>query len=210
MSDGEIADLVSDIVTKTGQSFDDYARSVLGDDMPERKPDESDADYQRRVLKELADEMLDDNGNIKPKYQDDPVAQFLAGNDKFKSIKQKIASLDAEVQAHGMTADVQAEAEDVAKESYKASTEMDRASSSDELQEIGNDAQIKQTAEGAKNATRVAESSEFASKFRASSGISDDFNSAASAKETKAIQDADHEQTSTPEAAFMGPGLGPI
>lgn len=34
-------------------------------------------EYQRRIMEEIIEEILDEDGSIKPEYSDDPVARFL-------------------------------------------------------------------------------------------------------------------------------------
>lgn len=106
MSDEEITDFVAEIEAKTGKPFEEYAKEILGDAMPKRNEGESEADYQRRVAKELTEEMLDtsDPNNIrfKPGYEDDPVAGFLKKNEEYhKGAKVVADDANARVAATG-------------------------------------------------------------------------------------------------------------
>ena len=99
MSDAEVAEVVAEIEAKTGKSFDAYAQSVLGDDVPARKPGESDADYQRRVLQAVAEEIIDPvTGEIKPEYQNDPLAAYIVREDKYIEITGKVAVYNTQLE----------------------------------------------------------------------------------------------------------------
>ncbi|MCA8928912.1 MAG: hypothetical protein KDC18_12650 [Alphaproteobacteria bacterium] len=105
MSDTEIADLVAQIESKTGMGFEDYARGILGDEAVARKPGESDANYQRRMLKAVAAEVIDpETGEIKPEYRDDPVAQIVMGDGRYKDIVAKVRTWKSQL-ASGVSPD---------------------------------------------------------------------------------------------------------
>ena len=100
MSDAEIADVVADIEAETGMSFEEYAEGILGDDMPERKPGESDDDYNRRVLKAITVEIYDpETEGLKDKYKNDPGAQVIVGIDGFEKIVKQINNWEREYAA---------------------------------------------------------------------------------------------------------------
>lgn len=99
MSDAEISAVVSDIETQTGKSFEDYAKDILGDDMPERAVGESDDDYQRRVLIAVGDEVLNDDLSIKAGYENDPLARIMRTNEFYIETKSRIETLKAKRQA---------------------------------------------------------------------------------------------------------------
>lgn len=97
-SNWEIFQVVAEIEAATGDSFENYAKSILGEDnVPERLEDESDAEYQRRVLKTIAVEILDPHtGQIKPQYADDPVANIIRDHKVYKKTVQKVQQADAD------------------------------------------------------------------------------------------------------------------
>lgn len=100
MSDFEIADVVSAIEAETGLSFEDYAENILGDDMPERAPGESDADYHRRVLTAVADEILEDDLSIKAGYENDPLVKIIKRDAIFQDAKAFVDQTNELVPAH--------------------------------------------------------------------------------------------------------------
>ena len=107
MSDDEVNACVKEIEAETGQSFDDYAKEILGEDMPERKAGESDVDYQRRVLKDIAEEMIDPHtGKIKPQYTDSPVADIIKRNDGYQATIKQVSSLNKQIAQNGMSEEV--------------------------------------------------------------------------------------------------------
>ncbi len=95
-TDWEIFQVVAEIEAATGDSFENYARSILGEDnVPERLEDESNADYQRRVLKAITAEILDPyTGQIKPQYADDPVAKIVAREESYQRTVAKTAEIE--------------------------------------------------------------------------------------------------------------------
>lgn len=94
-SDSEIAEIVSEIEAKTGKAFEDYVERILGPDAVTRLPGESDADYHRRLVVALAEEMIDPRtGRIKPKYADDPMAQIILRDAIYRRIIDQVARLN--------------------------------------------------------------------------------------------------------------------
>lgn len=112
MSDEEIDACVIEIEQETGQSFEEYAKTKLGDDVPDRLPNEDDADYQRRVLKAITVEITDPKtGKIKPEYQDDPTARILTRNGKYQDIVRKVEGYNAKMDAAVNSGDLEAQQE---------------------------------------------------------------------------------------------------
>jgi len=95
-SDWQIFDIVSEIETKTGMRFEDYAAKILGTEAAQRMDGESDADYNRRVLKSLADEMLEADGSIKAQYTDEPLADIIRGDAAYQKIMHDILQINRE------------------------------------------------------------------------------------------------------------------
>jgi|GEM_PF-4264631 len=113
MSDDDVTALVADIEDKTGRPFEAYARDILGEDLPDRNPGESEADYQRRVLKALTEEMLNPDGTVKAEYADDPLAQYLAEQAVVQEVTVKAKSIQAEVEVTGVTAKLEDETKEL-------------------------------------------------------------------------------------------------
>lgn len=94
-SDAEIAGIVSEIEDRTGMSFTDYAAKILGPDAVQRLPGESDADYHRRLVMAIAEEIIDPRtGRIKPKYADDPMAAIILRDATYRSILADVARIN--------------------------------------------------------------------------------------------------------------------
>lgn len=106
-SDWEIFQIVAEIEAATGDSFENYAKSILGEDnVPERFDGESDAEYQRRVLKVITAEILDPNtGQIKPQYADDPVAKIVAREEPYQRTVAKTAEIEGRYERGEITLD---------------------------------------------------------------------------------------------------------
>ncbi|MDJ0922265.1 MAG: hypothetical protein QNI84_14145 [Henriciella sp.] len=70
----QIDDMEADFENRYGDAWrEDLALDILDEDIiPQRMDGESLADYRDRVEQALIDEMLDENGNIKPEYRDHP------------------------------------------------------------------------------------------------------------------------------------------
>ena len=95
-TDWEIFQVVAEIEAATGDSFENYAKSILGEDnVPERIDGENDADYQRRVLKAITAEILDPHtGQVKPRYADDPVAKIIRDDKAYQHTVAKTAEIE--------------------------------------------------------------------------------------------------------------------
>lgn len=122
MTDTQIIDIVQSIEAKTGMSFIDYARGVLGDDAVARLPGESDADYHRRVLQAVAAEVLDpQTGAVKPEYADDPVAQIITQHESYQRLLAGVRDMNSLLASGADPATLEARAREIAQECYKES-----------------------------------------------------------------------------------------
>lgn len=142
MSDEEIDACVAEIELETGKPFEEYARDILGEDMPPREPGQSDAEYHRTVLKKLGEEMLEKDPKtgeprVKAKYEDDPTAQIIKRNETFKKTVETTAELDAQIKADGgLTAETESEITETAAKSYSSSDAMDQTTKTEEVEDI--------------------------------------------------------------------------
>ena len=136
MNDEEVMDLVSIIESETGMSFEDYARNILGDDMPERRPGESDADYNRRVLTAVGDVVLEDDLSIRPGFENDPLARFIQGHEITKNTREAISNLDEQATVHGAKAVIH-KAQEYAAGSVINAAVMDAESETQEFRTVG-------------------------------------------------------------------------
>ena len=95
-SDWEIFQIVEKIETATGDTFENYAKSILGqDNVPERLDGENDEDYQRRVLKAITAEILEPHtGQVKPRYANDPVANIIRDHKAYQKTVAKISEIE--------------------------------------------------------------------------------------------------------------------
>ena len=112
MSDEEIDAVIAEIELETGKPFEEYAAEILADKMPERKPEESDRDYDERVLVALSDEMLevgsDGKLRVKAQYEDDPTAKVLKRSEEYKETEVKIQNVNDAISASGPNAETDA------------------------------------------------------------------------------------------------------
>jgi hypothetical protein len=70
--DRDIANMDQDLRDKYGDDYiADAAIDILGE-LPDRLPDENDADYEERLVDLYGDEMVDENGDLKDKWKDHP------------------------------------------------------------------------------------------------------------------------------------------
>ena len=110
MSDSEISAVVGEIETKTGDSFEAYAEKILGDDVPQRQGGETDADYQRRVLQAITEEIIDPaTGRVKPEYEDDPVARIIGRDEVYREILAAVEDINTRTRETGVTAETKRE-----------------------------------------------------------------------------------------------------
>lgn len=174
MSDEEITDFVAEIEAKTGKPFEEYAKEILGDAMPKRNEGESEADYQRRVAKELTEEMLDtsDPNNIrfKPGYEDDPVAGFLKKNEEYnKGAKVVADDANARFAATGeVTKEDEQDVENEADRGVGTGWQLEGDLQNDALQSVAAESQEELRNEDSGDSLAVSSSSNFFDSFPAS------------------------------------------
>lgn len=181
MSDEELDAVIAEIELETGQPFHEYATEILGDEMPERKPGQSDRAYNEEVLEALADEMFEkvpDPSNpdgfvirVKPEYADDPTAKVILRSSDYQKIQADVEVINAKLTEHGRTADTDAAVERVVAADITASQivsdEIDDAVYQDQA-DLGSDQHRNENSEVANN---QAESSAFLAGFgKAASG----------------------------------------
>lgn len=86
---------------------DDWAetlgRSILGDDLPERLPGESDAAYQARIEDAIFDEICHPDGTLKEEYRDHPDADRLEQWGKDRAMKRQAEADLENYPEHGST-----------------------------------------------------------------------------------------------------------
>ena len=91
-SNTDIADMVSRIETETGLTLQEYAAGIIGADDALRKPGESEADYNRRIITAVTTEIIDPaTGRIKKQYENDVLAQIIMADEAYRDI---LASID--------------------------------------------------------------------------------------------------------------------
>lgn len=145
-TDVQIVTIIRDIEATTGDSFEVYAKGILGEKVPERLPYETTADHQRRVLKAITSEILDpETGEVKPQYADDPVAQIIQGDDKYKQIINDIEAVNARVEREGVTAEVQNHIDEVTMNDYHSAHLHGKELDSAELSKVSRDNQDAKT-----------------------------------------------------------------
>ncbi|WP_300037185.1 hypothetical protein [uncultured Roseobacter sp.] len=195
MSDAEINDVVAQIETESGQSFEDYAKDILGENMPERRPGESDADYNRRVLTAVAEEVLNDDLTFKPGYENDPIARIIRRSEVYKEAQEFVDRTNAAVPENAMA---NAEAQDAvsakANEGYTTSRILGEKLDNQELSGTSRDVQDE------KRDARIATST---SGLAGLAALKSGFNSLADAEVAAAAPAADGAKT--PDAAPVVP-----
>ena len=142
MDDAEFSAWVADIEAELDMPIEDYAQDVLGDDMPERMPWESDIDYQRRVMNAVLEEVVGENGRIKPEYADDPVARRVLEHDEYQAVLPTINALNRIEPANAAPSEEAVETvQAIAEDSYQAGNIAARALENETLAEESRDVQ---------------------------------------------------------------------
>jgi len=136
MSDADVSALVADIEAQTGQSFEEYAQDILGDELPERMPWENDIDYQRRVIEAVADAVLEDDLSIKPGFENDPVARFVNGHETVQHAREMTAEADAIAQDQGIETAITHITPEI-EESYTSSSVVETETTTAALSDVG-------------------------------------------------------------------------
>jgi len=120
-TDLEIRDIVAEIEAATGDSFENYAREILGDEVPKRLDGESEADHQRRDLKAIAEEVLHpETGVVKAEYADDPVAKIVQREQVYQEIRRDVDSLNERAEREGVTVEIDNDVDDNTVNNYNA------------------------------------------------------------------------------------------
>lgn len=101
MSDQEIMELAEQIEAETGKSVEQWAEELLGEDVPERRPHESDADYKQRLLEAITEELLGEDGQILPEYQDHPLSRIIIEPNEVYQRAKPIAAEAVQMMADG-------------------------------------------------------------------------------------------------------------
>ncbi len=100
-SDSEIDVIVSRIESASGSTFAEYAANILGTEAAQRLPGESEADYKRRLLKALTEEIIDPHtGRIKAQYADDPLAVILMEDSTYQQIMLDVVRINDSGSGH--------------------------------------------------------------------------------------------------------------
>lgn len=90
-SDVQIADMVAQIEDETGLILQEYAAGILGARDALRRPNESDADYNRRIISAVAAEIIDPaTGRIKKQFKDDPLAQIILSDQAYRDLMAQV------------------------------------------------------------------------------------------------------------------------
>jgi hypothetical protein len=200
MSDDDINACVAEIEAATGMPFDDYARDILGKDMPEREPGESDADYHRRVLTALGEEMLEqdpDTGElrVKPQYADDPTAQIIKRNETYKAIQATGKDFQAKFETAQKLGDfreqgaILTETRETAEKRYAISHGLDQSMESEQLSDVTADVRDEQRSEVLYDAGASDESSSELAGILGVDPITPAFETAAKGEELQITAD---------------------
>ncbi|MEO1190270.1 MAG: hypothetical protein AAFY02_00810 [Pseudomonadota bacterium] len=212
MSDAEISELVADIEAQTGQSFEQYAQGKLGKEAAQRRPGESDADYNRRILDALTILMLDPKtGQIKPEYDGDPLAEWIKKHEDHKRTIEATAEINTTVDDHGKTPETDAKVEEL-KTTYASSdaagnalTDAGYQEEVSESQDGERDEKLHASEEVEENADIFATLGEMSSAEVASAACREEFNKVACLPTADAPSPDTDDDPGPPSA---GPALG--
>lgn len=99
---------------------DDYAtvlgRPILGDDMPDRLPGESDEDYNARVEDALFDKICNPDGSLKDEYKDHPDAERLGQWGRARALQRSLEPAQSVISDPDASMDEKLEAWDAVQE----------------------------------------------------------------------------------------------
>ncbi|RMA40896.1 hypothetical protein D9R08_17195 [Rhodophyticola porphyridii] len=110
MDDDEALSFGRRMEEETGRSLEDWAEEILGPEAAERHDGESEADYIRRVGRDVLDAITDDDGDLLPEYADSAIGNFFLGEYEYQRILGEVMPQVQAARASGMTIE-QAEAE---------------------------------------------------------------------------------------------------
>ncbi len=206
MSDDEIAACVDEIEIATGKPIEEYASDILGEDMPERRAGESDVDYHRRVLDALAEEMFelgpDGKPRVKNEYKDDPTAQIIMRDKRYREVVATAESIDARAQVDGATAKLKHETQVATEPDYTVSHIIGNTIVNEELSEVARNGQDGHREDGFAVADRADNSASFLSDL----GLSRSFSPAASGEVIEVASPEPTEEAPSP-AVGVDPSL---
>lgn len=193
MSGAEVADIVSMIEAETGLNFEEYAENILGDEMPERAAGESDADYHRRILIAVTDEVLNDDLTIKAGYENDPLARFVNNHQITEYARERTREADQIALQDGVDAGI-AHVADAAEQSYSVARTVSNESQVLEVSDFGGELQDGHQDEDYNDSAEVAATQAYFDNFPGSDGALE----TASADLESQFANAAAENTSTP------------
>lgn len=110
MDDDEALSFARRMEDETGRSLEEWAEEVLGPEAAERHEGESEADYIRRVGRDVLDAITDDDGNLLPEYADSAIGNFFLGEYEYQRILGEVMPQVQAARASGMSIE-QAETE---------------------------------------------------------------------------------------------------
>ncbi|MEM7290510.1 MAG: hypothetical protein AAF412_09130 [Pseudomonadota bacterium] len=164
MDDEEFSDLLADIEAETGMSFEDYAKDILGE-LPERRAGESDMEYQRRIMDEIIEEILEEDGSIKPEYADDPVARFIRDHEFRKEVVASVRDKDQRLENGESIETVRADARAEIESSVDAADAYATNAQTQELMVDGDNGHDGFRDEDANSSTGITKSGSFLAGF---------------------------------------------
>jgi len=147
-ADMDLADyqaLSAQLLEETGMDFMEHAATILGVEILEPEPGESEEDHYDRTMQALVDEMLLEevapDGSvtftIRPEYEDHPITSFIRRSDSFQDangfVNRVNAAIEAGYEPHALAQGVEA----AAAQNIEQASEISRDIQGDPLAEIG-------------------------------------------------------------------------
>ena len=99
MSDQEVFDFSERMEAETGKSIHVWAEEILTDDQRKRLPDETDAEYERRIQQETIAAMLGPDGEFLPEYADHPLARWVQQQEEHQASVERVREREAAIVA---------------------------------------------------------------------------------------------------------------
>ncbi|GFE65553.1 hypothetical protein [Litoreibacter roseus] len=103
MSDEEALDFSRRLEEETGMSLEQWAGDILGPEVAAKLPSETDAEYIKRVGKDVLEAITDDEGKLLPEYADSAIGNFFQGEYEYQRILGSVMPQIEAARASGMT-----------------------------------------------------------------------------------------------------------
>ncbi|MEM9359173.1 MAG: hypothetical protein AAGB04_23560 [Pseudomonadota bacterium] len=106
-------ELDAQLLEETGMTFLQHAASILGPEAVQRLPDEDELEHRRRIMREVVPRVLDD-GALRPEFQDNALARWVAKQEVTVLARERAVELDAFASEQGADAAIENASSDIA------------------------------------------------------------------------------------------------